>query len=264
MNTTAHFAYFSNELKKMHTHYHDCHQILFILKGEVEICVDGVFHRAASGDLVIFSRFENHSLNILSEEYERYVLQIGPLAGGTNKIYALLANRPEGFENVQHVSDDLDSFHRLFARLTSESTEKAPLSADMLELLVQELLILIYRRIPAMPNLFEDETYSYIFEIQRRFETDCGHPFTLEELAREHNLSPSSLSHHFKKVTGTSVMDYLQNCRMAQAKKYLTETSVSIGEIVELCGFSDNSNFSRAFKKLNGLSPSAFRGKYRD
>ena len=73
MDTTAHFAYFSNEIHKKHTHYHDCHQIIFILKGSIEILVNGIPHRADSGDLVIFSRYENHSLNILSEEYERYV-----------------------------------------------------------------------------------------------------------------------------------------------------------------------------------------------
>lgn len=50
---------------------------------------------------------------------------------------------------------------------------------------------------------------------------------------------------------------------MANAKRMLVETDYNIGEIVEKCGFSDNSNFSRAFKKLNGLSPSDFRRKYK-
>jgi AraC-like DNA-binding protein len=43
----------------------------------------------------------------------------------------------------------------------------------------------------------------------------------------------------------------------------LAETNYSIGEIIEKCGFSDNSNFSRTFKRLTGLSPSDFRKKYK-
>jgi AraC-like DNA-binding protein len=50
---------------------------------------------------------------------------------------------------------------------------------------------------------------------------------------------------------------------MANAKQMLAETDCSIGEIVEKCGFSDNSNFSRAFRKLTNMSPSDFRKKYK-
>ena len=58
-------------------------------------------------------------------------------------------------------------------------------------------------------------------------------------------------------------MGYLQSCRMVAAKKYLAGTSKSIGEIVEICGFSDSSNFSRSFKEQVGCTPSEFRKKYR-
>jgi AraC-like DNA-binding protein len=58
-------------------------------------------------------------------------------------------------------------------------------------------------------------------------------------------------------------MEYLQSCRMANAKRMLAQTDYSVGEIVEKCGFSDNSNFSRTFKSLNGMSPTDFRKKYK-
>jgi len=43
----------------------------------------------------------------------------------------------------------------------------------------------------------------------------------------------------------------------------LAETDWEIGTIVEECGFSDNSNFSRTFKKTTGLSPTEFRKQFR-
>ena len=262
MNEHTHFAYFSTEPQRMHAHYHDCHQILLILKGKIEVCVNGIPHYAASGNLVIFSRYENHSIQILSPEYERYVLQIDPFAGKANKIYALLANRPEGFQNILDVSADIQEFQRLFSMITQEVQGSARMHADMLELLIQQLLIRIYRQLPPAPVSLEDNHFSYILELQHRFEANCRYPYTLESLANTYNVSPSTLSHQFKKMTGASVMDYLQSCRMALAKKYLTETSMSVSKIVDLCGFSDNSNFSRAFKKQNGMSPSRFRAFY--
>ena len=157
----------------------------------------------------------------------------------------------------------MGEFTHLFDRITREAHSEARMGPEMLELLVNELLILIYRRTPTMSFSLEDDHFAYIFELQKRFETQYSHSYTLEDLAKEYNVSPSTLSHQFKKVTGTSVMDYLLSCRMASAKKYLTDTHISIGEIVELCGFSDNSNFSRTFKKLNRMSPSAFRQQFR-
>ena len=101
------------------------------------------------------------------------------------------------------------------------------------------------------------------YAIQKSFEQDCSRLYTLEELARQYSISPSSLSHQFKKLTGASVMGYLLSCRMASAKHYLTATNAGIAEIVEKCGFSDSSNFSRTFKKRNGISPTEFRNRYR-
>jgi len=86
---------------------------------------------------------------------------------------------------------------------------------------------------------------------------------SLGELAEECHMSISYLSHLFKETTGMSVMEYLNACRMLAAKKYLATTDLPIGEIVTMCGFSDDSNFSRNFKQKTGMTPSEFRRNYR-
>ena len=47
-------------------HYHDCHQIIFVLRGSVELCVNKAKQIVEAGNMMVFSRFENHSINILS------------------------------------------------------------------------------------------------------------------------------------------------------------------------------------------------------
>lgn len=265
METMHIHAYFSNSTQKTPTHYHDCHQILFITRGSIDIRINGTPYTAHAGNLVVFSRYENHSVNVISSEYERYVLQISPYAAGdTGKIYALLSNRPEGFRHILDVSSSSDLFERLFSQITSETDSTAPMNREMLKLLVDQLLILIYRMFPPIPSSLDSTNFDMIFDLQRRFETRCDQTYSLEDLAREYNVSTSSLSHHFKRITGASVIEYLQNCRIASAKKNLTDTDLSISEIVELCGFSDCSNFSRTFKKQTGMSPTEFRKMCRE
>lgn len=257
-------CYFSDSVVKKQPHYHDCHQIIFITEGKAEFCVNEAKFTASKGSLMIFSRYENHSVNICSDRYERYVLQINSSADATqNKIYSIFSNRPTGFCNMLDVSDNYDQFERIFSQIAGEYATPTQLSKDMMGLLFNELLILICRRLPQMLYSFDEENFEMVADIQRRFEQEYNKRYTLDELAREYNISPSSLSHQFKRITGASVMGYLLSCRMATAKNYLSKTTCSISEIVERCGFSDNSNFSRTFKSVCGLSPSEFRSKYK-
>jgi AraC-like DNA-binding protein len=60
---------------------------------------------------------------------------------------------------------------------------------------------------------------------------------------------------------GTSFVELMDATRQALACAYLDDASISIGEIAYLVGFSDTSNFTRAFKRWTGVSPSSHRAK---
>lgn len=261
MQSTVKTVYHSSHPLNKHPHFHDCHQIIFIVKGTVEFCVNGKMLRAGAGDIAIFSRYENHSVSGCSDEYERFVLHIdSTVARRKSPVYSLLTDRPIGFCNIIDVSENMALIEALFNHILFEHNNASKLANEMEPLLVKQLLITIYR----CTSVDLDNTYDdIVVSVKRQFENEYGEPFTLATLAKQHNISISSLSHRFRIATGVSVMEYLQSCRMANAKQMLAETDNSIGEIVEKCGFSDNSNFSRTFKKINGLAPSDFRKKYK-
>jgi len=58
---------------------------------------------------------------------------------------------------------------------------------------------------------------------------------------------------------GTSYKDLLDETRRELASHYMAESHRSINEITYLLGFSEPSNFSRAFRRWTGCSPSAYR-----
>ena len=247
-------------------HYHDCHQILYITGGSAQIRVNETTYPVKAGDLVIFSRLEQHAVTGQSPDYQRYVLKIDPelppAGAHAYRIYGILFNRPEGFRNVIDMQNRQGTVRPLFDGILREWESAQPMGEALLDLLVQQLLIHCYRRIPEVFSVMEDGCLQLVQRIQTQFQQSYQEGITLQSLAQTYNLSVSYLSHLFKKATGSSVMGYLQSCRIAAAKKYLAETNLRIGEIVARCGFSDTSNFSRTFRSITGLSPTDFRKKY--
>lgn len=83
---------------------------------------------------------------------------------------------------------------------------------------------------------------------------------SLDDIAEDLNLSKSYLSHLFKEITGTTIMNFLMGYRLTQAQYSLkVRTDLNISQIAELTGFESNEHFSRFFKKHLGLSPSDYR-----
>ncbi|MBG6085050.1 AraC family transcriptional regulator [Zhihengliuella flava] len=84
-------------------------------------------------------------------------------------------------------------------------------------------------------------------------------PISLTDVAAHIGLSASHLSAVFRQATGGGVMDYLKRTRMGRARVMLLTTRDSIGEISRSVGYQDEFYFSRQFRAVNGVSPSAFR-----
>ena len=68
-----------------------------------------------------------------------------------------------------------------------------------------------------------------------------------------------TLKRRFKAATGSSLIEYLQNLRVEEAKRLLESTELPVEEISEQTGYLDASFFRRLFKRLTGLTPSKYR-----
>ena len=86
-----------------------------------------------------------------------------------------------------------------------------------------------------------------------------GERITLEDIGKETFFSPIYCDTLFKKETGHSIIDYVIEKRIDEAKRLLLEGTVSLSDIAETLGFHDYNYFSRVFKKRSGYTPSAYR-----
>jgi AraC-like DNA-binding protein len=82
---------------------------------------------------------------------------------------------------------------------------------------------------------------------------------TLSLAARATGASTSTLVHRLRAETGRTFKDLLRGTRIAEAKKLLATTSLEIADIADRCGFSDQSHFTREFKRTINLTPGLFR-----
>ena len=78
-------------------------------------------------------------------------------------------------------------------------------------------------------------------------------------MAGQINLSPTYLSKKFRKVTGVTFKEYVNYIRIKQAVQALLTTDDSITKIAVDCGFNSSNYFKDIFRKINGVSPRAFR-----
>ena len=83
--------------------------------------------------------------------------------------------------------------------------------------------------------------------------------WSVENMARTANLSPTYLSHLFKAETGLSPLQYLKSLRMLKAKELMETTFLTVKEVMYRVGVKDKCHFARDFKKAYGMSPTQFR-----
>jgi two-component system response regulator YesN len=81
----------------------------------------------------------------------------------------------------------------------------------------------------------------------------------LEDISKEVYLSPYYLSHIFKKETKSTLFQYLTKVRIEEAKRLLETTQYSTTRISFEVGCTDQSYFSKVFRKIEGISPYKYR-----
>ncbi|MCI5650411.1 MAG: helix-turn-helix transcriptional regulator [Fusicatenibacter sp.] len=84
----------------------------------------------------------------------------------------------------------------------------------------------------------------------------------VSDVANQFGYNEKYLSHLFSDIAGLSLKQFIMNVRMDTANYLLSDTNMSIAEIAKTLNFSDSHNFSKAFKKIAGMSPTEYRNAF--
>lgn len=149
----------------------------------------------------------------------------------------------------------------ILLRLMEENNMPDEHSFELLVLLVMEILLCMDRSgIFVCESLREDDGISTdIADALTYIAQNYRLPLSLEDVAKQINLSPTYLSKKFRKVTGVTFKEYVNYIRIKQAIQMLLTTDDAITKIAVNCGFNSSNYFKDIFRRLNGISPRAFR-----
>jgi YesN/AraC family two-component response regulator len=95
-----------------------------------------------------------------------------------------------------------------------------------------------------------------------KIESDLTADLTLNELAKLCNVTPVYLSSLFRKETGKTLTDFVNDKKIGFAKHLLKTTNLQVQTIAQHCGILDFHYFCRLFKRKVGMSPTKYREKY--
>ena len=96
-----------------------------------------------------------------------------------------------------------------------------------------------------------------------RFELELSESATPAGLAAWSGLNPARFARFMKRFFGLTPSQYITKARIAKASALLRETDRTVADVAAACGFADHSSFTRAFRKVAGISPTQFRDMHR-
>lgn len=152
----------------------------------------------------------------------------------------------------------------LMSEMLEEYTAGAEFFEDYICLLIIQLLIIFQRELISSPSYGASETVynryrSMVEDAIRYIDSNYEKPITLDDVCKISMVSKTYFCYLFKLLTGQTFVEYLLNKRISRAMELLRQSDMSVTDIGQTVGFNDPTNFSRAFKRLKGISPREYR-----
>ncbi|RED95586.1 GlxA family transcriptional regulator [Marinoscillum furvescens] len=102
-----------------------------------------------------------------------------------------------------------------------------------------------------------------IKSVQSFIEAHYANRFSVDELADTAAMSRRTFERRFKQATNNTVVEYIQRVKMEAAKRSLESGQKSVAEVMYGVGYGDDKAFRNVFKKVVGMTPGAYRARYR-
>lgn len=159
------------------------------------------------------------------------------------------------------------AIERIGSEVLAEMRADQPLSRLCMDPLGQDLAVYLLRRwsnLSAGPDI--DRGRLAPWQVKRAVEflmSELAGDVSVAELAACVRLSPFHFARAFKRSTGPPPQRYLMERRVELARELLAGTGMGLAEIALACGFTGQSHFTTAFKRLTGVTTSAWRAAVR-
>lgn len=251
---------------------------------EIFMCTDGTgkyyindkVYDFEKGDIFVIGNNELHKSEILDEKgFKAFIVMFAP--------DGFLPNRYiQGKDLLNVFYGRTDKFCHKYRPTVEKQTSYEAISQIMLKeyegkcenymMSVSSLVTWLLIELNRAYNVNEDDNISYtlndrlkhkkmISEVLNYVEENYKEDINLKELADSLYVNQAYLSREFKKSTGYSMMKFITNKRIREARELLRNSELSVSEVATTVGYNNITHFHTMFKKEIGISPKEFRNQ---
>ncbi|MCI5648759.1 MAG: helix-turn-helix domain-containing protein [Fusicatenibacter sp.] len=248
-----------------HGETHNFWECLYVVEGKVCVAGDERVYNLSRGSIVFHKPMEFHKFSVDGESGADLLIfsfaAEGPLTAFLrNKVFVLSEYQKQILDNLrfymadcaknQEAPKEEHQYLTLFSSL--------PTYAQMVSTYLQQLMLsLAEQGVPSVASSAPDavcfgKAISYL-------NCNIHRQPTIAEIARFCNISEAGIKRIFEKYAGIGVHKYLTKLKMKTASELLLDGE-SVSCVAARLGFSDQSYFSRAYKRETGRMPSSVKG----
>ena len=257
---------FTHYLEKFPYHWHEEMEMLFVLKGTVELFIDKEVNILEEGDIFLINKNEIHyvkSTNPL-ESSQLLVLQFN--TEYLEKYYVNLSKLRFNLDSSQKDTEN-EKFYNKIRAILATMMNVVINKEEPYELLINrhllDLIIILINKFNIDEKgegkalkVSENRLVDIIKYINTNYKDS---DLTITKIAGEFYLNPQYVSRYFKENMGITIKVFLDNLRLNKSLNDLKLSKDRVIDIAHRHGFPDEKSYYRVFKSVIGITPNKYR-----
>jgi AraC-like DNA-binding protein len=208
----------------------------------------------------MLNQIETRNISAIVKTVKQLINEIKNKDGLSSDNVIQIFNQLVGNTVVKYLIDnDIDMSHIFGSNFNiyNELSKKETLDE------IEQLLMYVYETMIKYLNRISSEDDENVYRIMDYLQKNYNQDIGIQDVADHVGLSYSYVRKIFKEKTGKSIVDFLNDMRINEAKDLLLHNDISIKELAISLGYNSDHTFSRIFKKLEGVTPGEYRNKFK-
>ncbi|GFI22926.1 bifunctional transcriptional activator/DNA repair enzyme AdaA [Lachnospiraceae bacterium] len=249
-------------------HSHPFSELFYVVRGSGSFITEGMEFPVCKNDMVIINPNVQHTeKSMRTTPLEYIVLGIEGLSFSFENIAAVQEGifMQTAFGDVYKYNTQNSNIYAYLNIMLEEISKQQNSYETVCKNLLEVIMICMLRN----NNLSIVQSNNALLnrectQVKNYLDANYSENITLDTLASLSHMNKYYLVHAFTKYIGISPITYLIQKRIQEGKSLLESTSYSISQISSTLGFSSQSYFSQAFKKVTGKTPNQYRNEFKN
>lgn len=260
-----------NHIGAFEEHRHDFIELVYTQSGKAIHKIDNTVYNVSHGDLLFINYGQTHSFSSDSNmKYTNILLTPEFLSNELmdsesitalfcHSMFAEFSDAPEySTQCVSFSGNELRKADLLIEMMLDEYKSKKVGYKSALHSCTRLLFTMLLRKLTIIEN---DKIHNIMPDIVNYIDENFSEKLMLTDIAAKTFYNPVYFSRLLKEYCGKSFSAYIKEKRITKAAQLLENTTMSIENVMQSCGYADTKLFYRHFKEIYGTSPGQYRKK---